>query len=195
MNAGTGGVLQTHHGARRLFGRLVWSALRVLASVATLVTLYYAGPLDKVSMSTSIVILILLTGLVGFVVLVAFQVRSILLSRYPALRAIEALAVSIPFFLLLIAGGYVTMAAQSPGSFGRHLSHTNGLYFAVTVFTTVGFGDITAKSEAAQLAVTMQMLMDLIVFGLVIKAIMGAAHRGREHMQTTAADPPTDDGR
>ncbi|MEV0415467.1 potassium channel family protein [Streptomyces sp. NPDC050448] len=193
MTAGTGGALQGHHGARRLFGRLVWTALRVLASVATLVTLYYLGPLDHSSMSTAVAIL--LTGLVGFVVLVAVQVRSILRSQYPALRAVEALAVSIPFFLLLFAAAYVAMAAQSPGSFGRNLSHTSGLYFAVTVFTTVGFGDITAKSGAAQLAVTVQMLTDLIVFGLVIKVIVDAARRGRERMHATAAAPPGGEAR
>ena len=45
--------------------------------------------------------------------------------------------------------------------FGEHLSHTDGPYFAVTVFSTVGFGDITAKTEGARLAVTGQMIADL----------------------------------
>ncbi|GLV87515.1 hypothetical protein Slala03_72040 [Streptomyces lavendulae subsp. lavendulae] len=162
--------------------------LRVVVSVATLVALYYVGPLDNSSKSTAIAIL--LSGLVGFVVLVALQVRSILRSRYPVLRAAEALAVSIPFFLLLFAAAYVAMAAHSPGSFGTRLSHTSGLYFSVTVFTTVGFGDITAKSAAAQLMVTAQMLLDLAVFGLVIKTILDAAHRGRERMNTAAGGPP-----
>lgn len=184
MSIGADGLHHGHKGAqRRLFARLVWTVLRVLVSVATLVTLYYAGPLDRSSEGTAVAIL--LSGLVGFIVLVALQVRSILRSRYPALRAVEALAVSIPFFLLLVAAAYVAMAAQSSSNFGRHLSHTAGLYFAVTVFTTVGFGDITAKSGTAQLAVTVQMLMDLIVFGLVIKTIVDAAHRGRERMRTT----------
>ncbi|MEV7730463.1 potassium channel family protein [Streptomyces sp. NPDC087917] len=194
MTVGTGGVLPRHQGpARGLFGRLVWTVLRVLVSVATLVTLYYVAPLDHSSMST--VVVLLLTGLVGFVVLVAVQVRSILRSRHPALRAVEALAVSIPFFLLLFAAAYVALAAQSPGSFGKPLSHTNGLYFAVTVFTTVGFGDITAKSGAAQVAVTVQMLTDLIVIGLVIRAVVDAARRGRDHMQAMAADPPGGEAR
>ncbi|MEU8495998.1 potassium channel family protein [Streptomyces lavendulae] len=162
--------------------------LRVVVSVATLVALYYVGPLDNSSQSTAIAIL--LSGLVGFVVLVALQVRSILRSRYPVLRAAEALAVSIPFFLLLFAAAYVAMAAHSPGSFGMHLSHTSGLYFSVTVFTTVGFGDITAKSGVAQLLVTAQMLLDLAVFGLVIKTILDAARRGRERVNTTPGGPP-----
>ncbi|MEV5942163.1 ion channel [Streptomyces sp. NPDC051994] len=161
--------------------------LRVPVSIATLLTLYYVEPLDHSSMRTAVATL--LTGLVGFIVLVTLQVRFILRFRYPALRAVAALAISIPFFLLLFAAAYVAMAAQSLGSFGRHLSHTSGLCFAVTVFTTVGFGDIAAKSRTAQLAVTVQMLMDFIVFGLVIKTIVHAAHRSRESMRTMAADP------
>jgi DNA-binding CsgD family transcriptional regulator len=36
-------------------------------------------------------------------------------------------------------------------NFGGHLSHTDGLYFTATVFSTVGFGDITAKTGTARL--------------------------------------------
>jgi len=44
--------------------------------------------------------------------------------------------------------------ALAVANFGGHLSHTDGLYFTVTVFSTVGFGDITAKTETARLVVT-----------------------------------------
>jgi voltage-gated potassium channel len=45
------------------------------------------------------------------------------------------------------AGTYVVLAAASASNFGEKLTHTDGLYFTVTAFTAVGFGDITAKSE------------------------------------------------
>ncbi|MFD0351213.1 potassium channel family protein [Kitasatospora aburaviensis] len=155
-------------------------------SVAVLVALYYALPLDHSSLATAAAVL--LTGLVGFAALVALQVRSILRSRYPGLRAVEAMAISIPFFLLLFASAYVTMAAQSPGSFGGSL-YTDGLYFTVTVFSTVGFGDITAHSQAARLVVTGQMVADLVVFGLALKVIVGAVRRSRKRRSTPAASP------
>ena len=69
---------------------------------------------------------------------------------------------------------------MSANNFGGPLTHTDGLYFTVTVFSTVGFGDITAKSQTARLVVTGQMLADLIVLGLAIKVIVGAVHRGRQ---------------
>ncbi|MCX5316988.1 potassium channel family protein [Streptomyces sp. NBC_00154] len=49
---------------------------------------------------------------------------------------------------------------------GSGLTRTDTLYFAVSTFTTVGFGDITATSEAGHLIVTAQMLLDLLVLVL-----------------------------
>ena len=151
--------------------------VRVIGSIAVLVTLYYLLPLDHSSTQTAVTILLI--GLAGFIALVAVQVRLIIRSPFPGLRAIESLATSVPFFLLLFAGTYVALAAISPGSFGGHLSHTDGLYFTVTVFSTVGFGDITAKTETARLVVTGQMIADLIYFGVAIKVIAGAVRIGR----------------
>lgn len=176
MTAATAPAPQDPPETRPSFRQVVWAVLRVAGIVAALVALYYVLPLDHSSMGAAATVL--LTGLAGFAGLVAVQVRVILRSRFPGLRALEALATSIPFFLLLFAAAYVTLAAQSPGSLSTSLSHTNGLYFTVTVFSTVGFGDITAKSEAAQLLVTLQMLADLAVFGLAIKVILEAARRG-----------------
>ena len=121
----------------------------------------------------------MLVGLAAFVALVAFQVRLIIRSRFPGLRAAEALGTSVPFFLLLFASTYVVLAALSVSNFGGYLSHTDGLYFTVTVFSTVGFGDITAKTETARLVVTGQMITDLIILGLAIKVIVGAVRHGR----------------
>jgi hypothetical protein len=82
-------------------------------------------------------------------------------------------------FLLLFASAYVVMAAITAGSFSQPMTHTNALYFTVTVFATVGFGDITAKTEAARLVVTGQMIIDLIIFGVGVRVIAGAINRGR----------------
>ncbi len=163
--------------ARPSSGTVAWTVLRVAGSVAALVALYYLLPLDH--SSTPAAVTILLVGLAAFVALIAFQVRLIVRSRFPGLRAAEALGTSVPFFLLLFASTYVVLATISVSNFGGHLSHTDGLYFTVTVFSTVGFGDITAKTETARLVVTGQMITDLIILGLAIKVIVGAVRHGR----------------
>jgi heme/copper-type cytochrome/quinol oxidase subunit 2 len=54
----------------------------------------------------SYAVTMLVIGLVVFIGLVAFQVRSIIRSPFPGLRAVEALATSVPLFLLLFASTY-----------------------------------------------------------------------------------------
>jgi voltage-gated potassium channel len=39
------------------------------------------------------------------------------------------------------------------------MTHTDALYFTVTVFATVGFGDITARTDTARLLVTVQITL------------------------------------
>lgn len=170
---------------RRMIVRVV---LRIVGSATALVTLYFLLPLDHSSAWFAVTMLVV--GLMVFTGLVAFQVRSIFRSTFPGLRAVEALTTSVPFFLLLFASTYVVMAAMSASNFGGPLTHTDGLYFAVTVFATVGFGDITAKSEAARLVVTGQMIADLVILGLAIKVIMGAVGRSRQPGGVPGAQPP-----
>lgn len=164
---------------------MVASGLRALGTTAALVAIYYLLPLDHIS--TWIAATTLVIGLAAFIALVIFQVRWIIQSRFPGLRAVESLATSLPLFLLLFSGTYVVMAAISASNFGEKLTHTDALYFTVTVFTTVGFGDITAKSEEARLLVTAQMAADLIILGIGAKIILGAVTRGRQR-------PPQNEG-
>ncbi|MDI2127724.1 potassium channel family protein [Yinghuangia seranimata] len=175
--AGTGTAGKALAQQRPSSSRLTWSVVRVTLSVAALVALYYVLPFDRASQPT--VVTTLLIGLAGFVVLVVFQVRAIIQASHPLLRAVEALSTCVPFFLLLFAATYVALAALSPASFGEPLSHSDAVYFTVTVFSTVGFGDITAKTETARLVVTVQMIADLIILGLAVKVIVEAVRRGR----------------
>ena len=82
------------------------------------------------------------------------------------------------------------MAKISPGNFSQPLTHTDALYFTVTVFATVGFGDITAKTEAARLVVTGQMITDLVIIGLGVRVIVGAVRRGQQRRPQGAGAQP-----
>jgi len=157
---------------------IVRAVLRAVGSTAALVAIYYLLPLDR--SSTWVAVTMLAIGLVALIALVVFQVRWILRSRYPGLRGVESLATSIPLFLLLFASTYVVLATISAGNFSEPLTRTDALYFTVTVFSTVGFGDITAKTETARLVVTGQMIADLVTIGVAVKVIVGAVKQGRQ---------------
>jgi voltage-gated potassium channel Kch len=131
----------------------------------------------------------LLAGLLVLLAVATRQLRLILRARYPAVRAAQALAITVPLFLLLFASAYYVMARASPGSFSSHLSRTDALYFTVTTFSTVGYGDITATSQTARLVVTVQMILDLLALGLGIRVFTGAVQRGRQRPRPDPADP------
>lgn len=153
---------------------------RSLGTVVGLVLLYYVLPFDRLSSVGAT--LLLLLGLAGLVLLLVLDVRAIIRARYPGLRAVEAVATLIPLFLLLFSALYYLLARSQPGSFTEHLSRTDALYFTLTTFATVGYGDITAETEGARIAVMFQMVLDLIVIGVGIKALFGAVQVGRKRL-------------
>lgn len=163
----------------------VRGALRVAVSVAGLLALFYLVPMDTELDATPIVGLVI--GLVVLVLLIWWQVRSILRSTVPGLRAIEALAVTIPLLLVSFASTYYLMARDSHAAFTEGLTRTDSLYFTTTVFATVGFGDISPHSQSARLVVTAQMAIDLLVLGFGLRIILGAVQRARQH-ETTATN-------
>ena len=61
----------------------------------------------------------------------------------------------------------------------------DALYLTVTIFATVGFGDISPVSQAARVAVMFQMLLDLVILGVGINAFVSAARVGRQRQSTT----------
>jgi voltage-gated potassium channel len=178
MTESTGTPPDSPREARPPLGRIVWTFLRAAGSTAVLLAVYYLLPLDR--SAEWVAVMTLAIGLAALIGLVALQVRAISGSRYPGLRALEALAFTIPLFLLLFASTYLVMAALSARNFSQPLNHTGALYFTVTVFATVGFGDITPIAAVARLVVTGQMLVDLIILGLGARVILGAVSRGRQ---------------
>jgi voltage-gated potassium channel len=168
---------------RRLIFRAV---LRSVLVAAVLVVLYYVLPLDQPWDSDTAVRLLI--GLLVFAGVMVWHIRAIAGARYPGLRAGEALGMIIPLYLILFATTYFVMERTSAASFTQPLTRTDALYFTVTVFSTVGFGDITAKSEAARVVLIVQMLADLAVLGAGVRVILGAVQRGRQQRPDTGDD-------
>jgi hypothetical protein len=173
--------LPTGHHRRKI--RL--GLLGALAVSVTLIALYYLAPLDRLEGTPSWVSLTV--ALIAFVALTAHQMRAILHSAHPAVRAVQALAITGPLFLILFATSYFLMAQEDAGNFNVHtLSRTDSLYFTVTVFATVGFGDIVATSQAARVLVMVQMILNLVFIGLVVRLFLGAVRQARNQ---DPADP------
>ena len=68
------------------------------------------------------------------------------------------------------------------------MSRLDALYFTMTTFSTVGYGDISPKSEVARALVTGQLVVDLVLIGLIAKVILGTAQRRRVSLRDDPAD-------
>jgi hypothetical protein len=158
---------------------IVIGLLRASATTVALVAAYYLLPLDHLN---------------GVPLSVSLDRRASRVDRHDGLPANSGQQSSVPgdsghrsarhdcaLFLLLFAANYFLMAQADLGNFNvDSLTRTDALYFTVIVFATVGFGDITATSQAARAVVTAQMILDLFVLGLLVRVFLGAVQRGRQ---------------
>lgn len=152
------------------------SVVRTVATGTSLVVVYALVPIAGDSGLAYAALMVL--GLVAFVALVGRQVKKIIGAEYPRIRAFEALALVVPVLILLFAYIYLSLSDSTPESFSEPLSRIDAAYFATTTFATVGFGDITARTESARLLVTVQMLVGLGAAVGLARLLLGAADRG-----------------
>lgn len=162
-------------------------ALRVGVFTSALGALYVLAPLNE-RVDVFIVVELAVLLLV-FLAIVAWELREIIRSSYPAIQAVEAVSVSIPMLVLSFSVVYVELARGSAQSFSEPISRIDALYFSVTVFATVGFGDIVATTATARLVVTFQMLADLVLVGFIAKVLFGAVQHRRQAIDAAPARP------
>jgi hypothetical protein len=180
-------VIGLHEFERR---HLFLTGLRASATGMLVLVVYFTVPIsDKPHTS---VLVRLTVGLGVFVALLVFEVRAILRASRPMLRATDAMALVIPVFVVVFAWTYLTMARATPSAFSEPLNRISALYFAVTLFSTVGLGDIVPKSDPARVVVMIQMVADLMVIAVVVRLIFGAA-RGSPGSRAATATPDAPD--
>jgi hypothetical protein len=94
---------------------------------------------------------------------------------------------------LWLVGGLAVLGTDHdhPASFSEVLGRTGALYYTVTVFATVGFGDITPTTEGTRIVTMTQMVVGLLAVGLAAKLLVGAVQEAVT--RAAAAEwPPSD---
>lgn len=104
-----------------------------------------------------------------------FQLRGVRRAEHPGVRATEAMISTAFLFLAMFATIYTIISVGDPAAFTEELDPFTGLYVAITILSTVGFGDITPLSVPARSVVMVQMALGLVYLGLVVKVFAGAA--------------------
>ena len=158
---------------------MLHTSIRIGCVVTLMFVGYAIAPLDYRADGDVAIRALATIGVI--VIVVGLQFRAIQGARFPALRAIEGFALILPLLLLGFAGTYVRMSTANPDAFSQPLDRVGGVYFSMTILSTVGFGDITAATNAARITVMLQMLADVIVIGVVARLMINSVklHTGR----------------
>jgi hypothetical protein len=173
---------------RLLLGTLTRGTL----TAVVLLIAYYVLPYEDLKDAGAIILF--LVGIAAVLAVIAWQIRSIFVADYPRLRLVEAISMIIPLLIIVFAAVYVVMSHNNPSTFSTHLDRTQSLYFTITTLATVGYGDIVPTTDFARLLVSLQMLLDLALIGIVARALFSAAQAGEEKKQQQAEDGAAPEG-
>jgi voltage-gated potassium channel len=152
------------------------AAARTTAVVSVLLGAFFLLPFrgDRTWLAASVGGLLL----VAIVPVTFRRFRKVLVSEHPVVDAAEALLQLVTMLIVGFAALYFAMDAEG-GQFSGIETRVDAIYFTVTTLATVGYGDITASSQEARLAVTFQMLFDLAFLGVAVRVLGTAARRER----------------
>lgn len=169
---------------------VAWTLIRPTITAIGLVTLYFLIPLDR--RLDAFAWWGLIGSLIGVALLVAWQARAIAHSRLPRLRAFEALVTTLSLFLLLFATTYYLLAQAQPSTFNEPLTRVDALYFTMTVFTTVGFGDIVPVSQPTRIVTMFQMLGGALLIAVAARIFLSAIKVGLHRQSGNGSDRSED---
>jgi voltage-gated potassium channel len=155
---------------------LVESGARIVATMVAMFALYAVLPIPGTSGAAALAGLI--AGLLAFTVLVGWQIHSIVSARQPVLRAIEVVAFALPLLVVVFAYVYLWISQSDPGAFSEELDRIGAVYYAVSIVSTLGFGDISPITDGTRLVVTLQMLFDIALIAGFARLVIIAARTG-----------------
>jgi hypothetical protein len=149
------------------------SALSVLAVVAFFLQPVLTSPFAVfvINILAGANVLVWLASIVGAVL----SIMSLYDPTGPASksRVLLDVVLSVLSFIIGFAFLYFELSDRDSQAFSLNLSPVSAFYFSVVTFSTVGFGDITPKSNVAMLLVSGQILISHLYGVLILSAIAG----------------------
>lgn len=160
------------------------AVLAGLAAVTAILGLYAVVPAPTADDSPLMIVTSMV--LIGTVYLASgiwalFRING---SERPLRTGVIALSVMVTAMVVTFALAYLSLSANNPDSFTVQLDKVSSLYFTMTILSTTGFGDITATTHAAMIAVMIQMVVGLTLLttlARVLVAVTRSAGKRRLH--------------
>lgn len=158
---------------RRIALRIVG---RTVVHIVGLVGAYYLMPIR----GNDPALALRAAGSLGLLLTVlGWQVRLVLRADYPFAQGIIGLSLTVPLMVVLYAGLYLVTSTQDPAAFSEPLGRTDALYFAMTVLSTVGFGDISPSTDWARILSMTQMVATIVILGFAANTVFNLAGQSR----------------
>ncbi len=149
--------------------RALWQFAGTSALVAIITVIYYVLPVPS-PISEATWSVLFGCGLGVLAVLIVLSIRRLLRAREQT--RVRALVLLLCITVLFFSYADVALA-QIPSQFVSLHTKTDGLYFSISTLATVGFGDVHATGQAARVAVTLQIVFNLVFLGSAIATITG----------------------
>ena len=93
----------------------------------------------------------------------------------PQARAIAAVGALAALLIVLFSSVYLSLSSHDVATFSEPLDHVKAMYFTITTLTSVGYGDITPRTDPVRVLVSVQMIVNLILLGGMVRLLSLAA--------------------
>lgn len=159
----------------------VLAASTILIAVSAIVPVTTSNQANPVAVALISLVLMVIV----LVVVIRWLMSRVRRSKRPLGTLIEALAIVFVLFLTDFSRLYYFLSVTYSGSFSQELDFLNAFYYAMTVFSTVGFGDITPVTSIAKIITMVQMALNIVLLGVGVRVLTRAAK------QASAPQPAT----
>ncbi|MGP4019474.1 ion channel [Saccharopolyspora sp. 5N708] len=158
---------------------------RVLINLATALTAvvlstvgYYLLPIGRFGVGGTVNwVVVFAVGLLAVSALIVFQVRRFRIGDARRGSSIAGVVAALYLAVLFFSAVYFGLAYHDPGSITGLRTKTDALYFALSITSTVGFGDVHAVSQFARSLAAVHMAFNIGFLGAAVAIVRGRARR------------------
>jgi voltage-gated potassium channel len=158
-----------------------------LAIVALVV--YFLVPLDGENAELFAGALVIVATF-ALVPLAVRRARNVLTSDQPVLVAAQSLAIALTLLIVSFSSIYFVLGAAHDGQISGVRTKIDGLYFTITILSTVGFGDVLATGQGARALVASQMIVNLVFLAVAIRVLSWALAQRKDNVPNRPGQAP-----
>jgi voltage-gated potassium channel len=169
---------------KALIRELIFTFFRTAALVLLIALILSRTPEEQNFQSVGVIIgMIVLASI--YVLFFLRSIRAVQKSKFPNIRAGEAMLSSGILLLAIFASIYSEMSLQDSAAFTETLTPFSSMYFSLTILATVGFGDIAPVTVPARSVAMAQMVLDLVFIGVLVRVFTSVAKRSLASRSTS----------